>query len=73
MERPSASSWAAVAVAWLLVAIPLGWGIYKTLQTVAMIALCAGMYAVLYRAVLPLALRLLEQRREIVLRAVTRE
>jgi hypothetical protein len=33
MERPSASSWAAVAVAWLLVAIPLGWGIYKTLQT----------------------------------------
>jgi ABC-2 type transport system permease protein len=31
------------------------------------------MYAVLYRAVLPLALRLLDQRREIVLRAVTRE
>ncbi len=33
MERPSTSSWAAVAVAWLLVAIPLGWGIYQTLRT----------------------------------------
>jgi len=33
MERHNASSWVAVAVAWLLVAIPLGWGVYKTLQT----------------------------------------
>jgi ABC-2 type transport system permease protein len=59
--------------------MPFGWALRlagkdgPTFQTVAMIALCAGMYAVLYRAVLPLALRLLDQRREIVLRAVTRE
>jgi ABC-2 type transport system permease protein len=59
--------------------MPFGWALRlagkegPTFQTVAMIALCAGMYAVLYRAVLPLAMRLLEQRREIVLRAVTRE
>ena len=33
MERPSASGWAKVAVAWLLVALPLGWGIYQTLRT----------------------------------------
>jgi ABC-2 type transport system permease protein len=38
-----------------------------------MIALCAGLNVALYRAVLPLALRVLEQRREVVLRAVTRE
>jgi hypothetical protein len=25
--------WLAVAVAWALVGIPLGWGVYKTLQT----------------------------------------
>ena len=59
--------------------MPFGWALKMagkegpTLQTVAMIALCAGLYAVLYRALLPLALRLLDQRREIVLRAVTRE
>jgi ABC-2 type transport system permease protein len=59
--------------------MPFGWALRlagkdgPTIQTVAMIALCAGMYAVLYRAVLPLAMRLLDQRREIVLRAVTRE
>jgi hypothetical protein len=33
MARPSASSWAAVAIAWILVGIPLAWGIYRTLQT----------------------------------------
>jgi hypothetical protein len=33
MERPQASSWVSVAVAWILVGIPLAWGIYKTLQT----------------------------------------
>jgi ABC-2 type transport system permease protein len=44
-----------------------------TFQTAAMIALCAALYALLYRMLLPLSLRLLEQRREIVLRAVTRE
>ena len=32
-ERPSASSWATVAIAWILVGIPLGWGIYQTLRT----------------------------------------
>ncbi|HTD70299.1 MAG TPA: hypothetical protein VK647_07565 [Gemmatimonadales bacterium] len=31
--RPSPASWALVAVAWILVGIPLAWGIYKTLQT----------------------------------------
>lgn len=33
MARPSASSWAGVAIAWILVGIPLAWGIYRTLQT----------------------------------------
>ncbi|WNG39607.1 hypothetical protein F0U61_42500 [Archangium violaceum] len=42
-------------------------------QTLAIIALCATVNAVMYRALLPLALRLLDQRRELVLRAVTRE
>ncbi|MFY0564722.1 hypothetical protein ACN28E_12780 [Archangium lansingense] len=42
-------------------------------QTLAMIALCAVVNVIMYRALLPLALRLLGQRREIVLRAVTRE
>ncbi|HYU91513.1 MAG TPA: hypothetical protein VE966_13765 [Gemmatimonadales bacterium] len=32
-SRPSPASWALVAVAWILVGIPLAWGIYKTLQT----------------------------------------
>ena len=31
--KPRASSWVAVAIAWILVGIPLAWGIYKTLQT----------------------------------------
>jgi ABC-2 type transport system permease protein len=59
--------------------MPFGWALRlagksgPTLQTVAMISLCAALYVVLYRTVLPLALRLLDQRREIVLRAVTRE
>jgi ABC-2 type transport system permease protein len=44
-----------------------------TWQTFAMIALCATVNVMLYRALLPLALRLLDQRREFVLRAVTRE
>jgi ABC-2 type transport system permease protein len=42
-------------------------------QTLAMLALCATVNVLMYRALLPLALRLLGQRREIVLRAVTRE
>ena len=33
MERTSATSWAAVVIAWTLVGIPLAWGIYQTLQT----------------------------------------
>jgi hypothetical protein len=32
-SRPNPGSWALVAVAWILVGIPLAWGIYKTLQT----------------------------------------
>ncbi len=31
--KPSPASWVLVAIAWTLVGIPLGWGIYKTLQT----------------------------------------
>jgi ABC-2 type transport system permease protein len=42
-------------------------------RTLGVITLCAAVNAVLYRALLPLALRLLDQRRELVLRAVTRE
>ena len=42
-------------------------------RTLAMLALCAAVNGLLYRALLPLALRLLDQRRELVLRAVTRE
>ncbi len=42
-------------------------------QTLAMIALCAAVNVVMYRALLPLSLRLLEHRKEVVLRAVTRE
>ncbi|WP_224366096.1 hypothetical protein [Hyalangium versicolor] len=59
--------------------MPFGWALRlagksgPTPQTAAMIALCAALYAVLYRLMLPLALRLLDQRREIILRAVTRE
>jgi len=30
---PTPASWPFVAVAWILVGIPLAWGIYKTLQT----------------------------------------
>ena len=32
-NKPRPSSWILVAVAWILVGIPLGWGIYKTLLT----------------------------------------
>jgi ABC-2 type transport system permease protein len=42
-------------------------------RALAMIAGCAVLGMILYRLLLPLALRLLEQRRELVLRAVTRE
>jgi ABC-2 type transport system permease protein len=42
-------------------------------QTLALLALCAALNGALYRALLPLGLRLLEQRKEVVLRAVTRE
>jgi ABC-2 type transport system permease protein len=42
-------------------------------RTLALLALCAALAGALYRALLPLGLRLLEQRKEAVLRAVTRE
>jgi hypothetical protein len=32
MERPSPASWFLVAIAWTLVGLPLGWGIYITLE-----------------------------------------
>jgi ABC-2 type transport system permease protein len=59
--------------------MPFGWSLKlagktgPTIQSVAMIALSAALYFLLYRLVLPLALRVLDQRREFVLRAVTRE
>lgn len=31
-KRPSGASWFLVAIAWTLVGIPLGWGIYITLE-----------------------------------------
>lgn len=31
-KRPSVVSWFLVAIAWTLVGIPLGWGIYITLE-----------------------------------------
>jgi hypothetical protein len=30
---PSRKSWLLVVLAWTLVAIPLGWGVYRTLKT----------------------------------------
>jgi len=30
-QHPSRASWFLVAIAWMLVGIPLGWGIYITL------------------------------------------
>jgi ABC-2 type transport system permease protein len=59
--------------------MPFGWAMKlagrsgPSMQTAAMIALCAALYVMLYRLLLPLALRVLEQRRELILRAVTRE
>ncbi|MGH9892035.1 MAG: MFS transporter small subunit [bacterium] len=32
VERPSPASWLLVAIAWTLVGLPLGWGIYITLE-----------------------------------------
>jgi hypothetical protein len=32
MEHPSPASWLLVTIAWTLVGIPLGWGIYITLE-----------------------------------------
>ncbi len=32
---PSAASWAAVAIAWILVGIPLLWGVFMTVQKAA--------------------------------------
>ena len=31
--KPSSARWLLVALAWILVGIPLAWGIYRTLQT----------------------------------------
>ena len=58
---------------------PFVWGLRLTeglgpdLRTLAMITLCAAVNLGIYRALLPLTMRLLEQRKEWVLRAVTRE
>ena len=34
-EHPGAESWLWVAIAWLAVGIPLGWGIWQTLLSAA--------------------------------------
>ncbi|HUL49709.1 MAG TPA: hypothetical protein VLT79_06850 [Gemmatimonadales bacterium] len=34
-QNPAGASWVFVALAWAAVAIPLGWGIYRTLRTAA--------------------------------------
>jgi len=58
---------------------PWGWALKlrmeagPDLSTVALMALWAALAWMLYRGCLPLAMRLLVQRREIVLRAVTRD
>ena len=58
---------------------PWGWALKLRVDdapdgsTLALMALWAALAWVLYRGVLPLAMRLLVQRREIVLRAVTRD
>lgn len=31
--KPTRNSWWLVALAWSLVGIPLGWGVYRTLKT----------------------------------------
>jgi hypothetical protein len=33
VHKPAQASWILVAVAWALVGIPLGWGIYRTLRS----------------------------------------
>ncbi|HUK20883.1 MAG TPA: hypothetical protein VLV45_04920 [Gemmatimonadales bacterium] len=34
-RKPAAGGWVVVALAWAAVAIPLAWGIYRTLRTAA--------------------------------------
>ncbi len=33
--KPSPASWLFAALAWILVGIPLAWGVYRTLHTAA--------------------------------------
>ncbi|HXE56596.1 MAG TPA: hypothetical protein VNK43_01230 [Gemmatimonadales bacterium] len=35
--RPSRASWVLVVVAWILVGVPLLWGVYTTLQKAAVL------------------------------------
>lgn len=35
--HPSGASWLLVAVAWVVVGVPLAWGIWKTLQKAAVL------------------------------------
>jgi ABC-2 type transport system permease protein len=77
-KLPFAASMLGVAAAGVAAA-PFTWALRMRvqdgvdLQTVLMLAVCAAGTWMLYRATLPLAMRLLVQRRELVLRAVTRE
>jgi hypothetical protein len=36
-EHPSSESWILVAISWVLVGIPLAWGIYITIQKAAVL------------------------------------
>jgi hypothetical protein len=36
-DHPSAGSWILVAIAWTLVGVPLGWGIWITLEKAALL------------------------------------
>ena len=75
---PFAASMIGVAAA-SLGSAPWGWALKLRMDdgpdgtTVLLMALWAALAWMLYRAFLPLALRLLVQRRELVLRAVTRD
>jgi len=77
-KLPFAASMLGVAAAGLGAA-PFSWALRLRLkdgvdgQTVVMLAICAAATWMIYRLTLPLAMRLLVQRRELVLRAVTRE
>lgn len=77
-KLPFAASMLGIAAA-SIGAAPWSWALRLRLDqgtdwtTVGLLALCAALAFMVWRITLPLAMKLLDQRREIVLRAVTRE